>query len=77
MGWRPGLTGACLERDRRLADRGQDVSAFLANRGRVMGRCSERDFAMVMKTLLRQAPDQHYLRVTTADSSSRRKNKNA
>ncbi len=78
----------------RLADRGQDVSEFFTNRGRMMGPIQRVnvDFASPMlaeldkaaedlnvsrqaliKTLLRQALDQHYMAVTAANSSSRRR----
>jgi hypothetical protein len=78
----------------RLADRGQDISKFFTNRGRMMGPIQRVnvDFASpmlaeldraaedlnvsrqaVIKTLLRQALDQHYLAATAAASSSKRR----
>jgi hypothetical protein len=71
----------------RLADRGEDVSRFFSNKGRMMGpiqrvnvdftspMLDELDRAAealnvsrqaVIKTLLRQALDQHYLAKTAA-----------
>lgn len=72
----------------RLADHGQDVSRFFANRGRMMGpiqrvnvdfttpMLEELDRAAeemnisrqaVIKTLLRQGLDQHYIAVSNED----------
>lgn len=76
-----------------LADRGEDVSRFFTNRGRMVGpiRRVNVDFAAAMldeldraadelnvsrqavvKTLLRQALDQHYLATSAASSRPRR-----
>lgn len=76
----------------RLADRGDDVSRFFTNRGRMMGpiqrvnvdftspMLDELDRAAealnvsrqaVIKTLLRQALDQHYLAATAASRTKR------
>jgi hypothetical protein len=76
----------------RLADRGEDVSRFFTNRGRMMGpiqrvnvdftspMLDELDRAAealnvsrqaVIKTLLRQALDQHYLAKTAASRTKR------
>ncbi len=77
----------------RLADRGEDVSRFFTNQGRMMGpiRRVNVDFASTMleeldraaaelnvsrqavvKTLLRQALDQHYLAASAASSRAKR-----
>jgi len=76
----------------RLADRGEDVSRFFTNKGRMMGpiqrvnvdftspMLEELDRAAealnvsrqaVIKTLLRQALDQHYLAKTAASRTKR------
>jgi len=76
----------------RKADRGEDVSRFFTNRGRMMGpiqrvnvdftspMLEELDRAAealnvsrqaVIKTLLRQALDQHYLATTAASRTKR------
>lgn len=78
----------------RLADRGQDISQYFTNRGRLMGPIQRVnvDFASpmlaeldkaaedlnvsrqaVIKTLLRQALDHHYLAADASGRSSKKR----